>query len=145
MIKQPFDAAPGGYVRRSGSKRSQTPQRDGFTGTASSDRLPDPLIFGGISVYEDTMAYKFKPSKSVAKRFGVTKTGKLKRHHSLTSHLRSGRSAKKKRHLRRPEILFEGHARNMRQLMGISKLKPARVAHERAQAASQAAAAEATE
>ncbi len=78
------------------------------------------------------MAYKFKPCKAVAKRFGVTKTGKLKRHHSLTSHLRSSRSGNKKRELRRPAILFEGHARNMRKFMGISKLKPAKIAHERA-------------
>jgi large subunit ribosomal protein L35 len=77
------------------------------------------------------MAYKFKPSKSAKKRFGVTKTGKLKRGHSLRSHLMSARTSKKKRELRRPEILFEGHARNMRKLMGISHLKPAKVQHER--------------
>lgn len=78
------------------------------------------------------MAYKFKPNKSVAKRFKVTKTGKLKRGHSKTSHLMSARTTKKKRHLRKPEMLFEGHARNMRKMMGISHLKPAQIAHERA-------------
>src|SRR4051794_37449732 len=78
------------------------------------------------------MAYKFKPNKSVAKRFKVTKTGKLKRHHSFTSHLMSARPANKRRKLRRSAILFEGHARNMRQLMGISHFKPATVEHERA-------------
>jgi large subunit ribosomal protein L35 len=78
------------------------------------------------------MGYKFKPSKSAAKRFKVTKTGKLKRHHSFTSHLMSARPANKRRKLRRSAILFEGHARNMRQLMGISHLNPARVEHERA-------------
>ena len=67
------------------------------------------------------MGYKLKPNKAIAKRFKVTAKGKLKRHHSLTSHLRSGRSAKKKRELRRPELLFEGLARNLRRLMGISK------------------------
>lgn len=85
------------------------------------------------------MAYKFKPNKSVAKRFKVSKTGKLKRHHSKTSHLMSARSSKKKRHLGRPEILSETHARNMRRMMGIS-LKPNKIAHERALAAAQAAA-----
>jgi large subunit ribosomal protein L35 len=70
------------------------------------------------------MAYKFKPNKAVAKRFRVTASGKLKRGHSLTSHLRSARTAKKKRELRRPEILFEGHARNMRKMMGISGQRP---------------------
>lgn len=81
------------------------------------------------------MAYKFKPNKSVAKRFRVTKTGKLKRHHSKTSHLMSGRTSQKKRELGRPAILFEGHAKNMRQLMGISGMRPNQVAAERALAA----------
>jgi large subunit ribosomal protein L35 len=67
------------------------------------------------------MGYKLKPNKAVAKRFKVTAKGKLKRHHSLTSHLRSARSPKKKRELRRPELLFEGLARNMRRLIGVSK------------------------
>ena len=77
------------------------------------------------------MGYKFKPSKSVAKRFTVTKTGKLKRHHSNTSHLMSSRPANKRRKLRKPEVLFEGHARNMRKAMGISHLNPVKTAHER--------------
>ena len=67
------------------------------------------------------MGYKLKPNKAVAKRFKVTAKGKLKRHHTLTSHLRSARTAKKKRHLRRPEITFEGIARNMRVLMGVKR------------------------
>ena len=78
------------------------------------------------------MGYKFKPAKAVAKRFKVTKTGKLKRHHAFTSHLMSARAANKRRKLRRSAILFEGHARNMRAMMGISHLKPAQIEHERA-------------
>ena len=70
------------------------------------------------------MAYKFKPNKAVAKRFKVTAKGKLKRRHSLSTHLRSARTSKKKRELRRPEILFEGLARNMRKLMGIGGKHP---------------------
>lgn len=91
------------------------------------------------------MAYKFKPKKAVAKRFKVSKTGKLKRGHSFTSHLMSARSANKRRKLRRPAILFEGHARNMRQMMGISHLNPAREAHERALEEQAAGGAEASE
>ena len=78
------------------------------------------------------MAYKYKPRKAVAKRFKVTRTGKLKAHHGFTSHLMSARSGKKRRHLGRAAVLFEGHAKNMRFLMGLSKLKPAKVAHDRA-------------
>ena len=32
---------------------------------------------------------------------------------------------------RRPEILFEGHAKNMRRFMGIDGLNPKRTAHQR--------------
>ena len=78
------------------------------------------------------MAYKYKPNKSVAKRFKVTGTGKLKRRHTLSTHLRSARDAKKKRHLGRPAILNEGHARNMREMMGIKGTRPGRTRHLRA-------------
>jgi large subunit ribosomal protein L35 len=83
------------------------------------------------------MGYKLKPNKGVAKRLRVTATGKLKHSHELTSHLRSSRSAKKKRHLGRPSVLDEGHARRFRSLMAISGRKPAKLAHERAIAAKQ--------
>jgi large subunit ribosomal protein L35 len=89
------------------------------------------------------MAYKYKPNKAVAKRFKVTKSGKLKHRHTLSTHLRSARDSKKKRHLGRPHILFEGHARNMRRMMGLSRLKPAKLEHER-KLAEKAAAATAT-
>jgi len=83
------------------------------------------------------MGYKLKPNKGVAKRLRVTATGKLKHSHELTSHLRSSRSAKKKRHLGRPSVLDEGHARRFRGLLAISGRKPAKLAHERAIAAKQ--------
>ena len=78
------------------------------------------------------MGYKLKPNKAVAKRFKLTKTGKLKRGHSLTSHLMSARSSAKKRKLGRPAILGESLAKNMRRLMGVSKRRPNQIAHERA-------------
>jgi len=81
------------------------------------------------------MGYKYKPSKSVAKRFKVSKTGKLKVHHGFTSHLMSSRPASRRRRLRKPQVLFEGHARNMRKFMGVSARKPNQIAHERALAA----------
>jgi len=87
------------------------------------------------------MAYKFKPNKSIAKRFKVTKTGKLKRGHSLTSHLMSGRSAGKKRKLGRPALVHESIAKNLRRLIGVAKRRPNQIAHERALAAKKAEAA----
>jgi large subunit ribosomal protein L35 len=89
------------------------------------------------------MGYKFKPNKAVAKRFKVTKTGKVKRHHAYTSHLMSARPANTRRKLRRSAIMHEGLARNMRALMGLSKMKPAQVEHERALAEKRAAKGEA--
>ena len=77
------------------------------------------------------MAYKYKPNKSVAKRFKVTGTGKLKRRHTLSTHLRSARNGDKKRHLGRPAILNEGHARNMREMMAITGKRPNRIRHQR--------------
>ena len=81
------------------------------------------------------MGYKYKPSKAVAKRFKVTKTGKVKAHHGFTSHLMSSRPAGKRRKLRKPQLLHEGHARNMRRFVGLSARKPNQIAHERALAA----------
>lgn len=86
------------------------------------------------------MAYKYKPSKSVAKRFKVTKTGKVKGGHGFRSHLMSSRPANRRRKLRKPQLLHEGHARNMRRFMAVSALKPNKIAHDRALAAKKEAA-----
>ena len=77
---------------------------------------------------------KMKPNKSVAKRFKVSKTGKLKRHHGFTSHLMSGRSANKRRKLRKPVLVPEEHARRLRYLMGLSGIGPGKTAARRAKA-----------
>ena len=76
------------------------------------------------------MGYKLKPKKAVLSRFKVTKKGKVKAHHSFTSHLRSSRTSKKKRHLRRAAVMAEGMARNVRRMVGMSHLNPIREAHE---------------
>jgi len=48
---------------------------------------------------------KAKTNKSVAKRFRVTGTGKLKRNKANKRHLLAGRTTKRKRQLRRAEVL----------------------------------------
>jgi large subunit ribosomal protein L35 len=85
------------------------------------------------------MGYKFKPNKGAKKRLRVTKTGKLKFSHEMNSHLRSNRTAQKKRHLGRPGVLAEATAGRLRKLMGIVGSRPAQTAHERALAAKEAA------
>ncbi|HZK82564.1 MAG TPA: 50S ribosomal protein L35, partial [Humisphaera sp.] len=74
----------------------------------------------------------YKPCKAIAKRFKITRTGKVKRHHCFTSHLMSSRSGNKRRHLRKSAIMSEGHAKRMRRFLGLSKLKPLKFAHDRA-------------
>ena len=65
----------------------------------------------------------------------MTGTGKLKHGHTLTSHLRSSRSGNKKRHLRRAAVLSEGMARSMRNMMGLTGVRPNQVRHLRELAA----------
>ena len=86
------------------------------------------------------MGYKFKPNKGVSKRMRISKTGKLKHRHEKNSHLRSGRTSGLKRKLGRTGVLAEGHSRNMRRFIGLSKQKPLRAAHEKALAEKEAAA-----
>jgi large subunit ribosomal protein L35 len=88
------------------------------------------------------MAYKFKPNKSVRKRMRMTSTGKLKHGHCFHTHLMSARPAGKRRKIRRPAILFEGHARNMRKLMGVGGIHPGKIRHDRELAAAEAGAEE---
>jgi large subunit ribosomal protein L35 len=85
------------------------------------------------------MGYKFKPNKGVAKRMKVTATGKLKHRHEKLSHLRSNRTGKLKRSLGRPEILAEGHSRNMRRFLGLVGKRPKQAVHEKALAAAEKA------
>jgi large subunit ribosomal protein L35 len=77
------------------------------------------------------MAHKHKPNKAMKKRFRVSATGKVKHNHMFTSHLRSSRSAKRKRGLRHASVLSEGHSINMRRNMGVTSLRPRQIAAQR--------------
>ncbi|MCV3743600.1 50S ribosomal protein L35 [Ureaplasma sp. ES3154-GEN] len=48
---------------------------------------------------------KQKTKRAVAKRFSITKNGKLKRKHAYRSHLALGRSTKAKRQLRKDTLV----------------------------------------
>ncbi len=87
------------------------------------------------------MAYKLKPNKSIAKRFKVTATGKLKHHHCYTSHLMSSRPANKRRKLRGSAVLAEGISKYLRKFMLVNK-SPGQIRHEREIAARELASAE---
>ena len=48
---------------------------------------------------------KLKTNRSVKKRFKLTKKGKVRRNRAYSQHLLSGKSAKRKRNLRRPGLV----------------------------------------
>lgn len=54
---------------------------------------------------------KQKTKRAAAKRFSVTKTGKLKLKHAYRSHLALGRSTKAKRQLRKDAIMHPSDAK----------------------------------
>ncbi|MBI4568999.1 MAG: 50S ribosomal protein L35 [Planctomycetes bacterium] len=60
---------------------------------------------------------KMKPSKSIAKRFKVTKSGQLKRQRAGRRHLAQPLSGKGKRRLRRAAYVLGKAARNYKELM----------------------------
>jgi large subunit ribosomal protein L35 len=62
---------------------------------------------------------KQKTNKSVAKRFKVTKSGKVKRGKPGRRHLLSVKSAKQRRRLRRKEILGSEEAFKIKKLLGL--------------------------
>ena len=88
------------------------------------------------------MGYKYKPHKGIKERVAVSKTGKIKHRREKNSHLRSARTAKTKRQLGRSAVLAEGHAKNMREYLGLKGRRPKATAA--ARAAKLAAAAKAT-
>ena len=60
---------------------------------------------------------KMKTSKSAAKRFKVTGTGKLKRAKAYKSHILTKKSTKRKRNLRQAAITDATNAQNMKKIL----------------------------
>ena len=60
---------------------------------------------------------KFKTRKSVAKRFTVTKNGKVMRRCAKTRHLATGKTRNKKRHLRGGANASRPDALNIRNML----------------------------
>jgi large subunit ribosomal protein L35 len=60
---------------------------------------------------------KMKTNKSVAKRFKVTGSGKVKRRHAFKSHILTKKSPKRKRHLRKPDICASGDAKRIKRML----------------------------
>jgi large subunit ribosomal protein L35 len=61
---------------------------------------------------------KLKTHKGAKKRFKVTATGKIKRGHAFKSHILTKKTSKRKRHLRRPDLIAtNGEARRIKRLL----------------------------
>lgn len=60
---------------------------------------------------------KMKTSKSAAKRFKVTGTGKLKRSKANKSHILTKKSTKRKRNLRKSTITDSTNVKNMKKIL----------------------------
>lgn len=68
---------------------------------------------------------KMKTHKGAAKRFRITKKGKLKHYNVGHSHLMSTKSPKRRRRLRKAHVLSATHAKNVAKLMGVKRKRPA--------------------
>lgn len=60
---------------------------------------------------------KMKTSRSAAKRFKVTGTGKLKRAKAYKSHILAKKSTKRKRNLRQAAITDATNVKNMKKIL----------------------------
>ncbi|MBF6570570.1 MAG: 50S ribosomal protein L35 [Candidatus Binataceae bacterium] len=60
---------------------------------------------------------KLKTNRSAAKRFDVTKTGKVKHKRAYLRHLLSSKSRARKRHLRAPGVIVGTDARRIKALV----------------------------
>ena len=60
---------------------------------------------------------KMKTSKSAAKRFKKTGTGKLKRNKAYKSHILTKKSPKRKRNLRKSAITDVTNVKNMKKIL----------------------------
>jgi large subunit ribosomal protein L35 len=88
------------------------------------------------------MGYKLKPCKTVLKRFKFSKTGKVKVHGAYHSHLMSARSPERRRKSRRPSVISETLAGNLRRMVNLSGRNPNKTRHERERTARQRQAAQ---
>lgn len=62
---------------------------------------------------------KMKTRKSVAAKFKLTGTGKLKRQHAGKRHLLTHKTSKRKRQLRKSGLVHEGMLKTYKLLMGV--------------------------
>ncbi|HPV14994.1 MAG TPA: 50S ribosomal protein L35 [Candidatus Cloacimonadota bacterium] len=62
---------------------------------------------------------KIKTRRAAAKRFKVTGTGKIKRHHAKSAHIKTKKTPKLKRNLRDSAIVHKDDQRRIRIMLGL--------------------------
>jgi large subunit ribosomal protein L35 len=62
---------------------------------------------------------KMKTHRGAAKRFKVTGSGKIKRSNAYKSHLLESKTSKRKRGLRKAEIISSGDERRVKRMLGL--------------------------
>jgi large subunit ribosomal protein L35 len=62
---------------------------------------------------------KLKTRRSAAKRFKVTGKGKLKRAHAYAGHIFTKKTAKRKRNLRKPDLVHKVDVKRIKRMLGI--------------------------
>jgi large subunit ribosomal protein L35 len=62
---------------------------------------------------------KLKTRRAVAKRFKITGKGKLKRSHAFVGHLLTKKSAKRKRNLRKSDLVNQADESRMKRMLGV--------------------------
>ncbi len=60
---------------------------------------------------------KKKTHRGAAKRFKVSANGKVLRHHSMTSHILTKKSTKRKRHLRKATLVSPAFEKTIKSLL----------------------------
>ncbi|NLW47702.1 MAG: 50S ribosomal protein L35 [Firmicutes bacterium] len=62
---------------------------------------------------------KMKTHRGAAKRFKVTGSGKIKRSNAYKSHLLESKTSKRKRGMRKAEIINPGDERRVKRMLGL--------------------------
>ena len=60
---------------------------------------------------------KMKSKRGAAKRFRVTGSGKVKRHHAYSSHILTKKSPKRKRNLKKSDLVSASDEKRVKQLI----------------------------
>jgi large subunit ribosomal protein L35 len=60
---------------------------------------------------------KMKSKRGAAKRFKVTGTGKVKRHHAFASHIKTSKSPKRVRNLRKSALVAKTEEKRVKRLI----------------------------